>query len=59
RAVDFDEVLAELLQRDNRDSSRAYAPLKRAEDAVEVLTDGMGPDQVVSHLERIVRSRGG
>jgi cytidylate kinase len=59
RAANFDEVLAELIQRDERDSSRAFAPLKRADDAVEVLTDGMGPDQVVSHLERIVRSRGG
>jgi cytidylate kinase len=59
REVDFAEVLAELLQRDERDSNRAFAPLKRADDAVEVLTDGMGPEQVVAHLERIVRERGG
>ena len=57
--VDFAEVLAELQQRDERDSNRAFAPLKRANDAAEILTDGMGPEQVVAHLERIVRERGG
>jgi cytidylate kinase len=52
-------VLAELEQRDARDSNRAVAPLKMADDAVEIVTDSMGPDEVVARMEAIVRSRGG
>ena len=59
REVVFAEVLAELEQRDARDSGRAVAPLKRADDALEINTDGMGPEEVVARLEGIVRSRGG
>jgi cytidylate kinase len=59
RAVAFAEVLAELEQRDARDSGRAVAPLKKADDALEIVTDGMGPDQVVARMESIVRGRGG
>jgi cytidylate kinase len=59
RAVDFAEVLAELEQRDARDSSRAVAPLRMADDAVEIVTDSMGPEEVVSRMEAIVRQRGG
>jgi cytidylate kinase len=59
RQVVFAEVLAELEQRDARDSNRAVAPLKMADDAVEIVTDGMGPDEVVSRMEALVRQRGG
>ena len=59
RPVVFAEVLAELEQRDARDSGRAVAPLKRADDAVEIVTDGMGPEEVVTRMEDIVRKRGG
>jgi cytidylate kinase len=59
RQVVFAEVLAELEQRDARDSGRAVAPLKKADDAVEIVTDSMGPDEVVARMEAIVRGRGG
>jgi CMP/dCMP kinase len=59
REVVFAEVLAELEQRDARDSNRAVAPLKKADDAIEIVTDGMNADQVVSHMEQLVRQRGG
>ncbi len=59
RPAPFAEVLAELQQRDARDSGRAVAPLKRAADAVEIDTDGKNIVEVVALMERLVRERGG
>lgn len=53
----FDEVLAQQTLRDERDEARDVGPLKRADDAVLLLTDGMTPEQVVARLEAIVRER--
>ena len=53
----FDEVLAQQVQRDRRDSSRAVGPLLQAQDAVQVVTDGMSIDEVVERLIEIVKKR--
>jgi cytidylate kinase len=53
----FDEVLAGQRQRDERDRSRSVGPLKVAPDALEVSTDGLSADEVVDHLEAVVRER--
>lgn len=53
------DVLAEQTERDRRDAARPVGKLVPAEDAVEVATDGMTPDQVVDRLEQIVREKGG
>ncbi|WP_127562343.1 (d)CMP kinase [Nioella ostreopsis] len=45
REIGFDEVLAELRERDARDSARATAPLKPAEDAVMIDTSDMTIEQ--------------
>ncbi|WP_306047400.1 d(CMP) kinase [Nioella sp. MMSF_3534] len=45
REIGFDEVLAELRERDARDSARATAPLKPAEDAVMIDTSDMNIEQ--------------
>ena len=45
--VDFPQVLEELEQRDRRDSERAVAPLRPAEDAQVVETDGLSVQDVV------------
>jgi cytidylate kinase len=55
--VSLAHVLASLQQRDERDSCRSVGPLKSAEDAVEVVTDGMTADEVVSHLQTIATRR--
>jgi CMP/dCMP kinase len=55
--VTFDEVLAQQVARDQRDATRPVGALIKAADAVEVLTDGLTPEEVVERLERIVRSR--
>ncbi len=53
----FDEVLTQQVQRDQRDSSRGVGPLLRAQDAVEVVTDGMAIEEVVERLIDIVNKR--
>jgi cytidylate kinase len=57
--VTFDEVLAAQHIRDERDRTRQVGALVKADDAIEVCTTGMTPDEVVARLEEIVRSSGG
>jgi cytidylate kinase len=53
----LDEVLAEIRERDRRDSTRATAPLKQADDAVYVDSTDMDFDGVVARMESEVRAR--
>jgi cytidylate kinase len=55
--IPFDEVLANQQLRDLRDASRAVGALVKADDAIEVSTDGLSQDEVIARLEQIVRSR--
>jgi cytidylate kinase len=55
--IEFDRVLEQIRQRDRRDESRPVGCLSKADDAIEVVTDGMTLEQVVDHLETIVRQR--
>ncbi|MBA3857995.1 MAG: (d)CMP kinase [Cyanobacteria bacterium PR.3.49] len=48
--VEFDTVLKEIIERDRRDSTREIAPLKKAPDASEVITDGMTINEVVEKI---------
>ncbi len=52
---DLAEILQQQQQRDDRDSSRDLSPLRQAEDATKIVTDGMSEDEVVDLLEKIVR----
>lgn len=53
----LDEVLSEIRERDRRDSTRATAPLKRADDAVYVDSTDVDFEGVVSRMESEVRTR--
>jgi cytidylate kinase len=55
--IPFEDVLADQRLRDERDLSRAVGALRKADDAIEVSTDGLTPDEVVARLEKIVRDR--
>ena len=55
--VPFDEVLANQRLRDLRDASRSVGALLKADDAIEVSTDGLAPQDVVTKLEEIVRTK--
>jgi cytidylate kinase len=59
KTVDEAATLREIIERDERDSTRAAAPLKQADDAVLVDSSGVGADEVVSRMEAEVRLRGG
>ncbi|SBO43510.1 Bifunctional pantoate ligase/cytidylate kinase [Includes: Pantothenate synthetase; Cytidylate kinase] [Cyanobium sp. NIES-981] len=51
------ELEAQIAERDHRDSSRAVAPLQMAQDAVELVTDGMGIEAVIQALMDLFRER--
>jgi cytidylate kinase len=53
----FADVLAGQHARDERDSHRAVGPLAKAEDAIEVVTDGMSIEEVVARLAEIALRR--
>jgi len=53
----LEQILADQERRDYEDATREVGPLLQAEDAVEVLTDGLTQDQVVNLLEKLVRSK--
>jgi cytidylate kinase len=53
----YDDVLAEQAARDRRDASRPVGAMLKAPEAVEVVTDGMTPEEVVERLEAIVQHR--
>ena len=54
KPADEAQTRAEIVARDERDSTRAAAPLRRADDAVEIDSSALGPDQVVSKMAGLV-----
>jgi cytidylate kinase len=57
QVVAFDQVLRDILRRDEIDSHRAVAPLRAAEDAVVVDTTGLAPHEVVAAVVQAMRSK--
>lgn len=57
KSCDFDTVLAELKERDTNDSTRAFAPLKPAEDSILVDTSALTFDESLAHLTAIIQER--
>ena len=55
--VNFDELKASIIRRDEQDSSREFAPLKRADDAMEVDTSFMSIDEVLACLKSKMQER--
>lgn len=55
--VTLEEVLADQAERDQRDAERNVGPLVAATDAIVLVTDEMSTDEVVDHLEHLVRMR--
>jgi len=59
RQVTLAEVLADQQQRDERDRKRPFGALIKADDAIEVVTDGLSEAEVVDRIEALVaKSRG-
>lgn len=55
--TDYETVLADVRARDDRDASRATAPLKPAEDAVMIDTSHMSIDEAVAEAIRAVKAK--
>ena len=52
--VDYLELKKEIEQRDYNDKNRDFAPLTKAEDAVEIDTSYMNVEQVISKVLSII-----
>jgi cytidylate kinase len=55
--ADFDQIEADIIERDERDMNRAIAPLKQAEDAVYVDSSDMGIEEVVNTILSVARDK--
>ena len=53
----FEDVLSEIVRRDEFDSNRKESPLKKAEDALEIDTSFMNIDQVVGVISKLVEEK--
>jgi len=54
--TNYEDILAAMQRRDRIDSTRLIAPLRPAEDAAQVMTDGMDVDQVFGKVLELVKS---
>ena len=52
--ADFDTVLKQIVQRDQQDMTRKIAPLKKANDAVELDTSNLDIDDVIREMKAII-----
>ena len=53
----FDAVRREIEERDRGDETRAFSPLRRADDALLVDTSGMTAEEVVAFLKKKIQER--
>lgn len=56
RPVTLEEVMAEIQERDRRDRQRALAPLRKADDAVEIDTTNLTFEQQVDEIVRLFQA---
>ncbi len=56
-SCDFEEVLKDMEYRDKNDSSRAFAPLKKAEDAVLLDTTNNTPEESIARVINLIRGK--
>ena len=54
KTIDAKKLLAELKERDEKDSSRKVGPLKKADDAVLIDTTNFTVDQTVEKLLKVI-----
>ena len=48
--IDIQQLEQDIQQRDEQDSNRAIAPLKKADDAIELITDNLSINQVIEKI---------
>ncbi|GFO55970.1 cytidylate kinase [Geomonas sp. Red276] len=55
--VTLEETIAKVVLRDQQDETRQHAPLKRADDAVDIDSTNLSIEEVLDLMERTVRAR--
>jgi pantoate ligase / CMP/dCMP kinase len=55
--ITYDQLVQDIAERDRKDSQRQVAPLRKADDAVEVLTDGMTVLEVTDKIVALYKER--
>ena len=53
----FQDVLADLKSRDEKDSTRAYSPLQKSDEAIEIDTSMLSIDQQVEKIINLVKKK--
>lgn len=53
--IDYEQLLADIKERDRQDSSRPIAPLKPSQDSIILSTDGLSFDQSLEKLITVIR----
>ena len=56
-SADYEQILADLRRRDQIDSQREHAPLRPAQDAVPIDTEGASVEEVVARIEALLEER--
>lgn len=55
--VDLQQTIAEVAERDAADSAREHAPLKRAEDAIDIDSTSMSIEEVLDEMLQLIKQR--
>jgi pantoate ligase / CMP/dCMP kinase len=53
--IDLQQLEQDIQRRDEQDSNRAIAPLKKAADAIELITDNLSIDEVIDKIAQLYR----
>jgi len=56
---DYETILKDIIARDKKDSERAIAPLKKADDAIEIDTTKLSIDEVSNIIVNLINERNG
>lgn len=55
----FEQLVAEIQERDHNDSTREHSPLRKADDAIEIDSTGKSVDELVALITDMARKRFG
>jgi cytidylate kinase len=55
--INFDKILNEINQRDNQDKKREFGSLKKADDAIEIITDNAEINDILELLKQLIITR--
>ncbi len=53
----FEEILKDVIARDKQDTSRKVAPLKKAENAIEIDTSDLNIDQILDKIVELINNK--